>query len=268
MSIYGNYIIILLISLLSFVIAVRVRNQEIIEKTRTKIIDEKYIWLVLIGMIVYYIVRVVTGWRFSIIYIEICIVLITLIYLDYLIIVKCRYSKKINVVFRSIRFISITIPFLLIGIVIFMTAISFGYAATEICKVFPLDTSYAEQNVYKNIYLYKDECKDLFVFKKTFLMFEKDVATFGNNSITVFGGGISRDSLATGHIVHYKDSITITGSKNNSFRDNYLRIIIIQPNKLKIESIIPTYYPGAYKKPYLNSNLVVDQVIDSVTVKL
>lgn len=258
MTLYLPYFIYIAISFLSLIIAVRVHNKEIIEKTETKIIDEKYVWLALIGMMAYYIVRIVTGWRFSIIYIEACIVLITLMYLDYLLIVKCRYSKKINVVFRSIRFFSITIPLLLIGIVTFMTAISFGYAATEICKAFPLDTSYAKQNVYKNIYLYKDECKDSFVFKKTFLMFEKDVAAFGNNSITVFGGGISRDSLATGHIIHYKDSVTITGSKNNSFRDNYIRVRIIQPNKLKIESIIPTYYSGA----------VVNQISDSVTVNL
>lgn len=59
--------------------------------------------------------------------------------------------------------------------ILFMIVIWLGYGALATCKFFPTDRSSGEQKVYKNLYIYRNECNGI-AFKKKFLFFEKDVA--------------------------------------------------------------------------------------------
>jgi|SRR5690554_1692154 len=239
MTIDGNWHIFLVFSTLSLIISLFARRFKVVERTDEHVLNEKLVQLAIFLMLFYGVFRAVSGWRLSNIYLEASLFLILFICLDYLITVRNKYSKRTNVIFYVMRYISIVVPIGLIGLVMFATFISFGYGAEIICKVYPLDTSYGEQNVYRNFYIYKDECDHKFIFKKTFLLFEKDVASFPNDAITHAGGGID--------ITCYKnDSITITGHKENNVSEDdhkgdYLKVRILPANKLKVERITFPY---------------------------
>lgn len=122
--------------------------------------------------------------------------------------------------------------------------ITFGWGGSTSEYVFPLNTSYGEQWVYRNLYIYKDERNSgSFAFKKKLLFFEKDVARISGTYMNVFGRTKRNNDPITGYVnKNIQDSIIyISGGKDiDKIVKRGIEIIILKPNDIKIESFDPS----------------------------
>lgn len=133
-------------------------------------------------------------------------------------------------------------------LLIIFGALTLGFGFGLGCFIFPLDHSYGEQQVYKNLYIYNDDCSHTFRFKKKILFFEKDITSIGRTgSFSVFAG-FGHENNPTGFVHQRKDTIYITGDKKLKDHTTHLRIVILSPKKLKIETVDYEGNPGSLQK--------------------
>src|SRR5690606_38219974 len=165
---------------------------------------------------------------------------------DYLIILKKQYSANLKGMYFTLRFLSFGVPIILILGVILLAVITFGFGGTFGCYAFPQDHSYGEQKVYRNLYIYENDCyphgSGGFTFKKKFLFFEKDVLII---SSTDFLGNLTAEVPPTGYISQDKDTIFITGKRYMPDHLTHIRVTILSINSVQIESVSPLRYPPA-----------------------
>jgi len=234
MPIYEPYLIFIAISLLSFFIALIVRLNY---KRERQVVGGKKLKIILVIIVLGYLIKLFLGWKLSNWYVQTLILLSLFVYLDYLIIVK-KHPIKLLVYYSLIRIYSFGLPiigFVLSLIIILLTA-GYGGGALE-CVIFPQDSSYGEQKVYKNLYIYSNECTHDFTFKKKFLVFEKDVAKITGRYNNIFAE--YRDSEIdpiTGYINQKENIIYITGRNRHN---HYIKLTILDNRIIQVEVIRP-----------------------------
>lgn len=263
MPIYTPYFIFLALLFVSLLISVIIKkNKEGLDVSSPKPIR---ITIGIVGL--YYAVKIFFGWRFTSWYFEAFLMLCVCFALDYFVIIKNRYPKKTNTLYYVVRISYITVPILTIAGSIFFALITMGWGQGAIRKVFPIDTSYGEQWVYKNLYIYKNDREDIggvFAFKKKVLFFEKDVAIIRGSYLGVFGINQSSDDPLTGYINKDLDSIIIiNGGNDKKYLSgkpliNCIKITILKSNYIKIERIIP-------RNSYLDGK---SRIIETLEIKL
>ena len=183
-------------------------------------------------------IKLFLGWKLSNWYVQTLILLSLFIYLDFLIIIK-KHPIKLLVYYSLIRVYSFGLPiigFVLSLIIILLTA---GYGGSTLeCVIFPQDSSYGEQKIYKNLYIYSNECTHDFTFKKKFLVFEKDVAEITGRYNNIFAE--YRDTEVTpitGYINQKENIIYITGRNR---RNHYIKLTILDNRTIQVEAIRPS----------------------------
>ena len=248
MPIYTPYFVFLGISALSFIIAFIVK---VFTKQRPRTSDT-LIWVVMGTVIVYYLVRLIFGWRLSNWYVEAILVLGVCIALDIFILIKYRYSQQVRIVYYCIRMTGVIVPIILFVMAVGVTLVSLGFSKGVACYVVPVDTTYGEQWVYKNLYVYKGECNlgSQIVFKKKFLFFEKEVASISVpstfRSLLDFKGPITGFLSKNGDIIYLSDEKYSSGPPQKKYR--YIKISILKPNYLKVELIMYLDYINAEER--------------------
>ena len=237
MPIYTPYFIFLGLSALLFIITLLVKLNTKHSSRRSDAI----IWGVMGTVIVYYLVRFIFGWRISNWYAEAFLILGICITLDIFILVKYRYSQQVRIVYYCLRITGIIGPIILYFMSLGIIFITLGFSKSLACYVVPVDTTYGEQWVYKNLYVYQGRCKlggSELVFKKKFLFFEKKLITMGGN--TIFYSSDNSVPL-TGYIQRKADCIYISGHQyaNDTHDTNYyIKITVLDKNRLKIEDVL------------------------------
>jgi len=228
MALYNPYLIYIAISLISFVAAFIIRKHANNER---KPANDKYIKRIAISFCIYFFVKIFFGWRLNW-YTETIILLTLFICFDYLIIIKNKYPTNTQGIYYLLRYLFFGLPFVSFLIMYFMIVISFGYGALGICKFFPTDRSTGEQKVYKNLYVYRNECEGI-VFKKKFLFFEKDVTEISIDEI--YNKGILTNSGFSGYIHRTSKVIYITAEKDMDSSYQYIKIVPLPNNEVIIE---------------------------------
>lgn len=237
MIIYEHYLIFIGISLFSMIIALILRKIKKNEKPIGR--HEKLIRNIILCAVGYYLIKFALGWRLNW-YFEAILILTLCIYFDYLIIVKKKYSHKLQDIYYPARLLLVGIPIASFVIILFIGGLTLGFGYGLGCFVFPVDRTYGEQRVYKNLYIYKsEECKNGFVFKKKSLCFEKDIANIGGNYGSTFGRDRGEDDPITGYISRNKDTIFISGQNSRANYREYIRILILKNDQLLIQVIEP-----------------------------
>ena len=249
MTIYLPYIIFIAISLLTFLTTLILRAKY---KKERKIAEGKILKIIIIGIVLCYIIKIFFGWRFSNWYLQAVILLTIFIYFDYLTIIK-KYPVKLLTYYNLIRVYSFGAP--IVGFVLAMILAVFTafYGGVWGCKIFPQDRSYGVQKVYKNLYIYGNDCPfPSMIFKKRFLFFEKDVAEITGRYNNVFAE--YRDSKSdpiTGYISQKENVIYITGRKRGN---HYIKLTILDNNTIQIEAIEPSSSPMPSGELQLEAN--------------
>lgn len=236
MTLYKAYLIYIALSFLSFAGAFAARKLR--KKERQISRYEKLIINVIICVIAYYLIKVVFGWRFNW-YAEAAIMLSTCVYFDYLIIVQKQFSRKLKDIYYAARLLLLGIPIASFVIIFFIGGLTLTFGFAFGCFIFPTDRTYGEQQVYKNLYIYKNECKDGFSFKKKFLFFEKDIVTFKGNYSSYFVGNPTLHDKITGNIEKHGDTIFISGKESRTKYRKYIRVLILKNDQLLIQIIRP-----------------------------
>lgn len=246
MKFYIPYLIFIALSAIILIVALIVNG---VRKKKEKVPGNSRL-IVTVGIItaLYFVIKIFFGWRLTNWYVEAGILLVIFIYFDYLIVIKKQYNSNIISIYYFIRFSSFGLPlasFVLL-IIFGILTLTFGFQLT--CFIFPLDHSYGEQQVYKNLYIYNDDCSHTFRFKKKILFFEKDITSIGRTgSFSVFAG-FGHENNPTGFVHQRKDTIYITGDKKLKDHTTHLRIVILSPKKLKIETVDYEGNPGSLQK--------------------
>ena len=238
MPIYGPYVIFVVISLLFFFIALIIRVNY---KKERPVDDGKKLKIILVIIVLGYLIKLFLGWKLSNLYVQTLILLSLFVYLDYLIIVK-KHSIKLLVYYSLIRIYSFGVLIIgfVLSLILFLFTAGYGGGALE-CVIFPQDSSYGEQKVYKNVYIYSNECTHDFIFKKKFLVFEKDVAKITGRYNNIFAE--YRDSEIdpiTGYINQEENIIYITGRNR---RNHYIKLTILDNRTIQVEAIRPSSSP-------------------------
>lgn len=228
MTLYKPYLIYIAISLISFIGSFVIRKLIIKERIPA---NDKYIKRIVIPICIYFLVKLFFGWRLNW-FTETTILLILFVCFDYFIIIKNKYSSNTQWIYYLIRYCSFGLPFVSFIVLFFMIVISLGYGALATCKFFPTDRSSGEQKVYKNLYIYRNECNGI-AFKKKFLFFEKDVADISIDEI--YNKGIQNNSGFTGYIHRTPKMIYITADKNIDSSYQYIKIVPLPENEVLIE---------------------------------
>jgi len=237
MTLYIPYLIFIGISLLSIISALILRKVRNNEKPAGS--HEKRIRNIILTLVGYYLIKLVFGWRLNW-YVEAVLILILCIYFDYLIIVKKKYSHKLKDIYFTARLLLVGIPIVSFIIIFFIGALTLTFGFGLACFVFPKDRTYGEQQVYKNLYIYKsEECKNGFSFKKKFLCFEKEILTLGGDYSSYFVGNPSLNDKITGDIERQGDTIFISGQDSRINYRKYIRVLILKNNQLLIQVIRP-----------------------------
>lgn len=242
MTLYTPYLIYIAISILSFIVFFIIRK---VRKNEKMIGNGRLIKIVLAIVVLYFLVKIIFGWRLNW-YTEAVIIIGLCVSFDYLIILKKQYSANIKTMYFTLRFLSFGVPIILILGVILLAVITFGFGGTFGCYAFPQDHSYGEQKVYRNLYIYKNDCyphgSGRFTFKKKFLFFEKDILTI---SSTDFLGNLTAEDPPTGYVSQDKDTIFITGERYMPDSRKHIRVTILSVNSVQIERVSPVRYPPA-----------------------
>lgn len=173
MALYNPYLIYIAISLISFVVAFIIRKHANNER---KPANDKYIKRIAIPFCIYFFVKIFFGWRLNW-YTDTIILLTLFICFDYLIIIKNKYPTNTQGIYYLLRYLFFGLPFVSFLIMYFIIVISFGYGALGICKFFPTDRSTGEQKVYKNLYVYRNECEGI-VLKRNFYSLKKTLLKY------------------------------------------------------------------------------------------
>lgn len=245
MTLYTPYLIYIAISILSFITFFIIRK---VKKNEKIIGNGRLIKIVLAIVVLYFLVKIIFGWRLNW-YTEAVIILGLCVSFDYLIILKKQYSANLKGMYFTLRILSFGVPIILILGVILLTVITFGFGGTYGCYAFPQDHSYGEQKVYRNLYIYENECyphgNGGFTFKKKLLFFEKDILTIYGHYSTVFSGNRTAGDPPTGYVSQDKDTIFITGKDYMPDDLSHIRITILSSSSVQIESVSPVQYPPA-----------------------
>lgn len=238
MPIYTAYFVFLGISALSFFIALIMKFYR---KNREQRRDN-LVWGVIGTVVVYYLIRLIFGWRISNWYAEAILILGICLALDYFILIKYRYSQQLRIVYYCLRMTGIIVPIILFVMAVGVTLVSLGFSKGVACYVVPVDTSYGEQWVYKNLYVYQGNCKlsRQLVFKKKFLFLEKELMTIGGEE--VFYSSDTNTPL-TGYIYRKNDSVVyLSGEKYlegvPEKEYSHIKITVMNTTTLKLEPMI------------------------------
>lgn len=245
MTLYTPYLIYIAISILSFIVFFIIRK---VRKNEKMIGNGRLIKIVLAIVVLYFLVKIIFGWRLNW-YTEAVIIIGLCVSFDYLIILKKQYSANIKTMYFTLRFLSFGVPIILILGVVFFSLITLGFGSMYECYAFPIDHSYGEQKVYRNLYIYKNDCYPDgvggFSFKKKFLFLEKDVLTIYGYYNIVYSGNWTAGDPPAGYISQDKDTIFITGKSYMPDSRKHIRVTILSTNSVQIESVSPVRYPPA-----------------------
>lgn len=240
MPLYTPYLIFVLLSFLSFVSFFIVRK--IWENEKKTGQYEKPIRNVIIIILGYYFVKIFFGWHLNW-FVESIIILAICLYFDYLIILKKNYSNRVKEIYYAFRLLLFGVPIASLVVIFFISGLTLTFGFAFGCNVFPIDSTYGEQQVYKNLYIYRNDCSGHFTFKKKCFFFEKDVAEIGSHYGITFGENRREEDPVTGYVSRQKDTIFITGKKTMPDSHRHIRITILTPEKVQIESVSPKSYP-------------------------
>ncbi|MBB1138066.1 hypothetical protein [Myroides sp. WP-1] len=195
------------------------------------------LWIV----ILYFVVKYFFGWQLTSWYAEAILLLGVFVTLDYFVLVKNYYTKKLRSSYILIRMGSIMLPILAIVLTTMYAYLSLGWGQYVIGYAFPLDTKHGEQWICKNLYIYKNDRENLvgsFVFKKKFLFLEKDVARVGGRYGSVFGVDQPSNVPLTGYVDRETPDVVYIYGRKGSRRQvlkQYFRILALESNYVKIE---------------------------------
>lgn len=244
MTLYIPYFIYIAISVLSLMTFLVVRRMG---KNEKAVGNSTLLKLTIIIIVLYFLIKIILGWRLNW-YIEAVVTLSIVVSFDYLIILRNKYSTNLQGIYYTLRLFSFGIPIIYTFGSFIIAVISLGYGRYFECVSIPTDRSYEEQQVYKNLYIYFDECRSEISFKKKFFFFEKDVASIYSNSAheVYLRSQIdpnTAETPLTGYISYRNDTIIITSTKKMPKTRNHIRVVKLPENKMQIEYISPISYP-------------------------
>ncbi|MGS4344302.1 hypothetical protein ACKUSY_01630 [Myroides odoratus] len=241
MSIIEPYLIFLVLVFLTFIVALKLK--------KNKIEGVKYsarpVYITIGIVAFYYVSKFFLGWRLTNWYAEAFLFLGVLVVLDYYILVKERYVRKLTLFYFIARTFSFLGPVLLIFATYSLALLTFGWGAGMMIFAFPIDTSQGEQWLCKNLYIYENDREGLgggLVFKKKILFLEKDVVRVKGSYWLNYGINQPSNVPSTGYVRREsQDTIYILPHQaSRVYRsDHYFCITVLADNKVKIEQIGP-----------------------------
>lgn len=174
-------------------------------------------------------------------YAEAILLLGVFVTLDYFVLAKDYYTKKLRESYVLIRIGSIMLPILAIVLTIMFTFLTLGWGQRMMSFAFPIDTSQGEQWLCNNLYIYKNDRANLggsFVFKKKFLFLEKDVARVDGHYWLVFGFNQPSNMPLTGYVDRETPGVVYiygSNSKRRKLLKEYIKITVLSSKNVRIE---------------------------------